>query len=75
MSSKFKPGDKVVIKNFSKGTSTHRGWEIGDSFIVSYIFGGQLVCPKDLKDNQYSPYFEEVELEEIYHSPLYQALL
>jgi hypothetical protein len=75
--SKFKKGDVVVcISEFESERTFSSLSKIGDTFVVARVFVGTIsrTSKFETTDRKNFPQ-EHFELYEVYHSPLYQALL
>ena len=78
---KFKPGDVVVKVRKTKelGGRDYRGYQLGQKFTIIAIdganFGSNIVKYNVEKEFTWVVFEDELELEAVYNSPLYQALL
>lgn len=73
---KFQIGDKVVVIRQIEGSITLKkgNWKIGDTFVIVNMFSYQGNNLYSSAEKDCACYEDELELEQIYNSPLYRAL-
>lgn len=72
---RFKKGDRLVVTGFpvKDSLSESAGWNIGDEFTVMEVHN-QFYSPERGASSTMVLFDQEVELADVYNSPLYKAL-